>query len=162
MQFIKAEVSNDIISLLHNWYGPNLGPRKDNSEHGISVIYWPPTRALSNKKRICVNNRWIQSKISVDGLNWVRIGRHRKQVDVKQWYNPGATGSQWVGDQSLESVVAVRNSENQLPADVGPPGPRLSSPAERERSAAIARRAGGQYVAVLVNLHLTSHIITLS
>ena len=65
---------------------------------------------------------------------------------------------------SLESVVAVRGSESQLP-DRGLMAlgdPRLSSPAEWERSAAIARRAGGQYVAVFVQspTHL-SHITLL-
>ena len=50
-----------------------------------------------------------------------------------------------VGDQSLEAVVAVRSGENQTLQ-----GPRLLSPAGWERNAAIAKRAGGQYVAVFV------------
>ena len=45
--------------------------------------------------------------------------------------------------------VAVWGSENQLPAEgLGPQGPRLSSPAEWERSAAKDRGTRGQYVAV--------------
>ena len=45
--------------------------------------------------------------------------------------------------------VAVRGSENQLPAEgLGPQGPRLSSPAEWERCAALVRGTWGQYVAV--------------
>ena len=63
------------------------------------------------------------------------------------------------GDQSLESVVAVRGSENQTQQRAGPSGPRGSSPAGWERSATIARRVGGQYVAVFVqSLTHLSHI----
>ena len=59
--------------------------------------------------------------------------------------------------QSLESVVAVQRSENEVLAEAGPLGSRLSITAERERSTAIVRRVGGQYVAALFNLQLTSH-----
>ena len=34
-------------------------------------------------------------------------------------------------------------NENHVPAEAGPPGPRLSSPGERERKAVIAKRVGG-------------------
>ena len=34
-------------------------------------------------------------------------------------------------------------NENHVPAEAGPPGPRLSSPEERERNAAVAIRVGG-------------------
>ena len=52
--------------------------------------------------------------------------------------------SQFVGVR-----VAVRSSENQFPTEgLGPQDPRLSSPAEWERSAAIVRGTWGQYVAV--------------
>ena len=45
--------------------------------------------------------------------------------------------------------VVVRNSDNQLPAEgLDSQGPRLSSPAEWERSAAIVRGTGGQYIVV--------------
>ena len=46
--------------------------------------------------------------------------------------------------------------------ELGPQGPWLSSPAEWERSAAIARRAGGQYVAVFVQSPIHLSHITLS
>ena len=55
----------------------------------------------------------------------------------------------WVGVSLIGVWVAVRGSENQLPAEgLGPQDPRLSSPAEWERSAAIVRGTWGQYVAV--------------
>ena len=66
------------------------------------------------------------------------------QVDVKQWYNP-VPQTVWVSWCQLVGVrVTVRGSENQLPAEgLGPQEPRLSSPAEWERSAAIYQRDFG-------------------
>ena len=47
-------------------------------------------------------------------------------------------------------------NENHVPAEAGPPRPQLSSPGERERNTAMARRVGGLYVAVLrVGVSLT-------
>ena len=48
-----------------------------------------------------------------------------------------------VGDQSLESVVAVRGVRKRSQQMLAPQDPWLSSPGERERSAVIDRRAGG-------------------
>ena len=48
-------------------------------------------------------------------------------------------------------------SENHVPAEAEPPGPRLSSPEGTGENAAVARRVGGLYVAVLFSLQLTSH-----
>ena len=69
---------------------------------------------------------------------WIRCNcdAHGKQVDVKQLYNlvPQAVQVSW--SQLVGVRVAVRGSENQLPAEgLGPQDPRLSSPAEWERSA---------------------------
>ena len=80
-------------------------------------------------------------------MGWIRCecDAHRKQVDVKQLYNPVLQTVQISWSQS----VGVRGSENQLPAEgLGPQGLRLSSPAEWEISAAIVRGTWGQYVAV--------------
>ena len=63
---------------------------------------------------------------------------------------------------SLESVVVIRGSENQFPAEGALRGPRLSSPVERERSAAKDRGTGGQYVAVFVQSPTHLSHITLS
>ena len=51
---------------------------------------------------------------------------------VKLLYNPG--------DRKFSSVGEKCWNENHVPAEAGPPGPRLSSPRERERKAVIARR----------------------
>ena len=91
---------------------------------------------------------------------WIRFicGAHKKQVDVKQLYN-WVTQTAWVSYSQLVGVrVAVRGSENQLSAEVlGPQDPRLSSPAEWERSAAKDRGTWGQYdeVCFVSNSHLT-------
>ena len=81
---------------------------------------------------------------------WIRCrcDAHKKQVDVKQLYNR-AQPTAWVSWSQLVGVrVAVRGSEDQLQAEgLGPQEPRLSSPAEWERSAAEDRGTWGQYVA---------------
>ena len=89
--------------------------------------------------------------ITVKG--WIRCncGTHKKQVDVKQLYNkvPETAWVSWSWSQLVGVRVAVRGGENQLPAEgFGLQDPRLSSPAEWERSAAIVRGTWGQYVAV--------------
>ena len=69
------------------------------------------------------------------------------------------TGSRWVSNNDITRCqgwsqlvrvrVAVRGSENQLPAEgLGPPDPRLSCPAEWKRTTAKDRGTLGQYVAV--------------
>ena len=78
--------------------------------------------------------------------------------------------SRWVSNYYINPATGSSDqlerrcwNENHIPAEAGPPGPRLSSPGEQERNAVIARRVGeGQYVAVLFSLQLTSHTITLS
>ena len=55
---------------------------------------------------------------------------------VSNYYKIPATGS---SDQFERRCW----NENHVPAEAGPPGPRLSSPGERERNAAVARRVGG-------------------
>ena len=109
---------------------------------------------LSDEKCTCVNNRCIRSNISgitltVDGLNWVRIVTLAGSRWMSNYYITPATGS---SDQ-LERRCW---NENHIP------GARLSSPGERERNAVIARKVGGQYVAVLFSLQLTTYKITLS
>ena len=96
---------------------------------------------LSDEKCTCVNNRFIWSKISGDNLDCRRVelsiivtlARGRW---ASNYYITPATGN---SDQ-LERRYW---NENHVPAEAGPPGPRLSSPGEQERNAAIARRVGG-------------------
>ena len=109
----------------------------------ITVTYWPSTE-LSIKRFICVINKCIQSKISEYHLDlwmgWIRCNcnAHRKQVGVKQLYN-----------QVPQTVwVSWRQWEPAPDRGLGSSGPRLSSPAEWGRSAAIVWGTWGQYVAV--------------
>ena len=98
---------------------------------------------LSDEKCTCVNNRCIRAKLSgdqgtaliVEGLNWVRIVTLARSTWVSNYHLTPATGS---SDQ-LERRCW---NENHVPAEAGPPGPRLSSLGERERKAAMARRVG--------------------
>ena len=102
------------------------------------MLHIGPRLSSQNKKCTCVNNRCIQSKISGDNLEcWqvelsvnVMLARSRW---ASNYYITPATGS---SDQ-LERRCW---NENHVPAEAGPPGPRLSSPGKRERNAAVARR----------------------
>ena len=97
-----------------------------------SVAYWPPTWPSCQKKKCtCVNNRCIRSKIK---KKRTLFKKKKKWVGIEQWYNPGwdrKSGS-WREDAGMRTV----------PAEAGPPGPRLSSPGEQERNAVMARRVG--------------------
>ena len=103
-------------------------------------ILTPDPAGLSDEKCTCVNNRCIRSKISGDNLDCrqvelstnVKLARSRW---ASNYYITPATGS---SDQ-LERRCW---NENHVPAEAGPPGHRLSSPGERERNAAMARRVG--------------------
>ena len=83
------------------------------------------------------------------GLIRCRCDAYKKQVDVKKLYNPVPQIVRVSWSQLVGIRVAVWGSENQLPAEgLGPQNPRLSNPAEWERSAAKDRGTGGQYIAV--------------
>ena len=90
--------------------------------------------------------------LTVKGLNWVQNCDACRNRWASNYYITPVTGS---------SVQLERRcwNENNVPAEAGPPGPQLSSPGERESKAVIARRVGGQYVAVLFSLQLTSHTV---
>ena len=93
---------------------------------------------LSNKKCTCVNNRFQGITLTVDWLNWVQMRRSLKQVDSKQLYNPvpQEVRVSWRSEFGVSCYTS--RSENQVPAEDGPSGPRFSSPGERERSTVIA------------------------
>ena len=116
------------------------------------VAYWPlPRPSCQKKKCTCVNNRCIRSKISgatltVKGLNWVRIvtlAGSRWTSNYYIWRQKVQVS--WREDTGMRTMFQQR---------LGPPSPRLSSPGGWERKAVIARRVGGQYVAVLFSLQL--------
>ena len=57
--------------------------------------------------------------------------------------------SRWMSNYYITPVTRSSDqlerrcwNENYVPAEAGPPGPRLSSPGERERNAVMARRVG--------------------
>ena len=81
---------------------------------------------------------------------------HPQEADgCQKMIKPGATGSSVSWSQSFGHKMSAREPAPDW--ELGPKGSRVSSTGERERSAAIAGRAGGQYVAVLFSLQLTSH-----
>ena len=61
----------------------------------------------------------------------------------------------------IEELELERRSwnENHVPAETGPPGPRLSSPGERERNAVMAIGVGVNMLQSLFGLQLTSHTV---
>ena len=59
---------------------------------------------------------------------------HKKKVDVEQLYNLGENRKAVTWRQDAVEKASTQQS--------GPPGPRLSSPGERERNAVIANRVG--------------------
>ena len=89
-----------------------------------------------------------------------------------QWKGQGATLSfknqiykpmiSWCNvltfDPAVNQEVAVRGSENKLPAEgLGPQGPWLSSPAEWEKKCCYSQRNWGAIYCSLSSLQLTSH-----
>ena len=93
---------------------------------------------------------WIRCKCDSSTEKEVHpVEDHRKRVGVKHLYNPVPQRIRVSWSQFVEVWVAVRGSENQIPAKhLGPQHPRLNSPAEWERSAAKDKGTWGQYVAV--------------
>ena len=87
----------------------------------------------------------------------------RPQVGFKQLYNPVPQTVRVSWSQLVGVRVAVRCSENQLPAEgLGPQDPRLSSPAEWEKKCCYSQRNWGSIYCSLFSLQLTSHDTTLS
>ena len=72
-------------------------------------------------------------------------------MGVKSLYN--------LGDRKFRSVGEKMLEWGPCPKEAEPLGPRLSSSGERERNAVMAIRVGGQYVAVLFSLQLTSYTV---
>ena len=132
-------------------------------QHNLTPLSWcyilSPRPSGQNKKCTCVNNRCIRSKISGNGLDCQR---------VELTANVTLAGRRWTTTYYITPVTGSSDqlerrcwNENHVPAVAGPPSPRLSSPRERERNAVVARWVGGgQYVAVLFSLQLTSHTQT--
>ena len=95
---------------------------------------------LSDQKCTCVNNRCIRSKISGDNLDCRRVELSTNVMLARSrwtsnYYITPAAGS---SDQLKKRCW----NDKHVPAEAGPPGPRLSNPGERERNAAMVRRVG--------------------
>ena len=136
--------------------------------HSMCNILTSDPAELSDKKCTRVNIRCIRSNISGYNLDCRRIEMSENVTLTRsRWMSNNditrCDGQvQWVGDQSLESVVAVRAVRTRPSRELGRQSPRLSSPVGWERSVAIARRTGGQYVAVFVQSPSHLSYITLS
>ena len=150
---IWYQVFHSNMNDLKQFYSTHkLGPRR--------VLYWPPTRpSCQNRMCTCVNNRCIRSR-NIRIWPWLSRGWIECEIVTlagREWtsnyYITLATGSS--GQLEIESVGEKMLEWRPCPRDAGPTGPRLSSPGERERNA----KSGGQYVAVLLSLQLTSHTV---
>ena len=95
--------------------------------------------------------------LTVNGLNECEtVTLAGRRVDVKIFYNSvhrkfNELGIRRVGDKMLEWGTC--------PREAGPPGPRLSSPGERERNAVMAIRVGvnmSQFCSVSISLSHTT------
>ena len=101
-------------------------------------------------------------------MGWIghELWCHRNQVGVKQWYNPGATGSQLVWRQRSKSVFHFEEWKPG-PSKGWAPWPPVEQPSRMRRKCCYSQCAGwGQYVAFFVQspTHLShnNHFVTLS
>ena len=115
-------------------YKVRIKGKVEQSRETSSVVYWPPTRPNKpfQRRRKCIF-RW-----PVMGRYWV--GAEQKYDSVHRKFR------EFGGSEELEKWW-----ENSTQQRARPPGPRLSSPGERERNAD-GHKSGGQYVAVLFPL----------
>ena len=102
------------------------------------MLHVGPRPSCQIKKCTCVNNRCIRSKISGDGLDCRR---------VELCVNVTLARSRWPSNYYITLATGSSDqlerrcwNENHVSAEAGPPGPRLNSPGERERNAAVTRR----------------------
>ena len=127
----------------------------DTSNNELFSLIRP---SCQKKKCTCVKNRCIWSKISRD--------QGRPQL-LRGWIEckiVSLTGSRWLSNYYITPATGSSDqleercwNENHVPAEVGPLGPRLSSPGERERKAVIARRVWGS---ISCSLCLVSHSLS--
>ena len=75
---------------------------------------------------------------------------HKKKMGVEVLYN---TVHRKFNELDITPVGEKMLEWGTCPREAGPPGPRLSSPGERERNAD-GHKSGGLYVAVLFGLQL--------
>ena len=140
VSFEVWKVFSTLVAFYHHYQNTTL--ISNNSHIKNFVAYWPPTQPrCQNRKCTCVNNRCIQSRniriwpwLSRDWIECEIETLAGRRVDVKLLYNPGYRKFKSVGEKMLEW--------RPCPREAGPPGPRLSSPGEREGNAVMAIRVG--------------------
>ena len=109
---------------------------------------------LSNEKCTCVNNMHPVEEIrgitlTVNGLNW---------VGVQQWYKPGWDRKSGSWSSELEVSVPDRAVGTSSQQRGWAPRPPVEQPRRTKKTHCYGWRSwGGQYVAVLFSLQLTSH-----
>ena len=114
-----------------------------------NVTYWPSTQPSIKKQVHPVEDIGV-SPWPVDGLNSVELRTPTRSRWVSNNYitrchrRLGLVGVSC----SWSSSCCSRQWDPASDRGLGPTGPRLSSPAEWRRSAAVVRRTWGQYVAV--------------
>ena len=118
---------------------------------GMIIVYWPTTRlGCQNRKCPCVNNRCIWSRniriitLTMDGLNECNCDAHKKKGASNYYITQCTRNSISWRQDAVEKTSTQRGWA---------PGPRLSSPGERERNTD-GHKSGDQYVAVLFSLQL--------
>ena len=120
----------------------------------IIRLYWPSTE-LSIKRCTSVNNRCIRSKTSGYHFDlwtgWIgcNCDAHRKQVNVKQLYNP-VPQTVWISWSQLQvefesQFEAVRTSSRQRAWVLRTP---VEQPSRKRKKCGYGKRKLGQYVAV--------------
>ena len=117
--------------------------RRPSKKNIVNMETWPRP-SCQKKKCTCVNNRCIRSTIS--GRSGDNLDCRRVELST----NVTLARSRWLSNYYITPATENSNqlerrrwNENHVPAEAGPPGPRLSSPEERERNAVRARRVGG-------------------
>ena len=124
----------------------------------LCVTYWPSTE-LSIKKQVHLVKDIGISPWPVDGLNSEQM---RRPEEAGGRLSKSITKCH--GGFELVGVRVAVQFQSQFPAEwepapdrwIWPSRPRLSSPEEWGRSAAMVRGTWGQYVAVSFRLQLTS------
>ena len=144
-QTVNSTASDDMAVKIRAQYSNWKAWKKSDKTNekytkGICCILTRPS--CQKKKCTCVNNRCIRSKISDQARPWLSRGWIEceivtlagRRVGIKLLYNPG--------DRKFRSVGEKMQEWGPCPREARPPGPRLSSPGERERNAVMAIRVG--------------------
>ena len=130
---------NEQLGRRFRWQREREGGGSGNSwlSARLNATYWPRP-SCQRKKCTCVNNRYIRSKVSGDNLDCRRVELSANMTLARS----RCTSNYYITrcDKKSDQLERRCCNENHVPAEAGPPGPRLSSPGERERNATVARK----------------------